>query len=96
MKCDESKRTKLLKYIILSGRTSFFNGMKQRLENDIRKLLPDNYQFNIISENNRKDLSWLGASIVSGMTCHELFITRYVYEEYGVGYVHKNYYYDFS
>ena len=91
-KCDIDKRKDLYNSIILSGGTSMFNGLPERLTKDIKYLAPDSMKkkVKVIASPERKFASWIGGSILSSISTFEDFwITKDEYEESGVNIVHR-------
>ena len=90
-KCDIDKRKDLYNCIILSGGTSMFNGLPERLTKDIKYLAPDSMkeEVKVIASPERKFASWIGGSILSSISTFDMWITKYEYEESGVNIVHR-------
>ena len=90
MKCDIDLRRDLLNNIVLSGGTTMFPGINDRLSNELNKLLPDNTWARVIAPPERKYSVWIGGSILSSLnTFEQNWITKDEYEECGPGIVHR-------
>lgn len=53
--------------IIMSGGSTMYSGMPERLENDLRNLAPQNMEINVSAPNDRKFSVWIGGSILSSL-----------------------------
>ena len=66
-KCDVDLRKQLFRNITLSGGSSMFSGIKERLANEIIPLAPHYAKVNILAPNDREYSTWTGGSILSIM-----------------------------
>jgi actin-related protein len=91
-RCDIDIRKDLYNCIALSGGNSMFKGLKERLEKEMRVLVPYSMQkeVRVISPPERKFASWIGGSILSSVSHFESsWITKTEYEENGSTIVHR-------
>ena len=91
-KCKEDIRKVLYNCIVLSGGTSMFNGLPERLTKDVKAFVPDDLkeEVNVIASNERKYAVWIGGSILSSIsTFKPMWITKKEYEESGPAIVLK-------
>ena len=91
-KCDIDLRKDLYTCIILSGGTSMFNGLQERLTKEIKALAPESIkeEVKVIALPERKYATWIGGSVLSSISTFEkMWITKTEYEENGVNIVHK-------
>jgi len=90
-KCDIDKRKDLYNEIVLSGGSSMFNGLPERLTKEIKCLAPESMkeEVRVIASPERNFASWIGGSILSSISTFDMWITRDEYEESGVNIVHK-------
>ena len=91
-KCKENIRKDLYNCIILSGGTSMFNGLPERLTKDVKALAPESMkeEVKVIASPERKFAVWIGGSILSSISTFESeWITKEEYEESGSTIVHK-------
>lgn len=51
----------------MSGGSTMYSGMPERLENDLRNLAPQNMEINVSAPNDRKFSVWIGGSILSSL-----------------------------
>jgi actin-related protein len=88
--CEIDLKKDLYNSILISGGSSMFSGLANRLKSEIQKLVPDSLDINIISSNDRKYSSWIGGSIFTSLdTFKDIYITSKDYYEYGSSVVHK-------
>ncbi|KAN0034174.1 hypothetical protein ACTFIV_000660 [Dictyostelium citrinum] len=84
LRCNIETRTQLLNNIVLSGGSTLIKGFSDRLSKELSNLAPSSLKFNIIVNPDRKNLSWIGGSIVSSLpTFRQQWITLEDYDEYG-------------
>lgn len=89
-KCDIDLRRDLYENIVLSGGTTMFDGIEQRLQSEIGKLAPSSVKTRVIAPPERKYSVWMGGSILSGLsTFQDMWITKEEYEEAGQSVVHR-------
>lgn len=89
-KCDIDIRKDLYANIVLSGGTTMFKGIAERMEKDVAKLAPDQVKVKIIAPKERKYSVWIGGSILASLTTFQsMWITKAEYEEHGPSIVHR-------
>lgn len=90
MKCDVDIRKDLFANIVLSGGSSMFNGIAERLTNEITALAPSTMRVKVVAPPERKYLSWIGGSILASLsTFQQMWITKEEYDESGPSIVHR-------
>jgi len=90
MDCDVDIRKDLYSNIVLSGGTSMYPHLEDRLKKDISNLAPSSINVNIHAPEERKYSVWIGGSILSSLsTFGQMWITRSEYDESGPAIVHK-------
>lgn len=90
MKCDIDLRKDLFNNIVLSGGTTMYRGIGERLTEEIKRLAPANIPVRVIAPPERKYSVWIGGSILSSLnTFQDMWITRADYDECGPEIVHK-------
>jgi actin-related protein len=90
MKCDVDIRKDLYNNIVMSGGTTMFNGIAERIQKEIKALAPDSMTIKIIAPPERKYSVWIGGSILSSLsTFEEMWITKAEYDEAGPSIVHR-------
>ena len=91
-KCDIDIRRDLYNAIILSGGTTMFNRLPERLTKEMKFLVPYSMkeEIKVIASPERKYAVWIGGSILSSISTFESqWITKTEYEEYGATIVHR-------
>ena len=90
MKCDIDIRKDLYNQIVLSGGTSMYSGLSDRLQKEVTSLAPSTMKVKIISPPERKYSVWIGGSILASLsTFQQMWITKAEYDESGPGIVHR-------
>nr|MDO8135799.1 actin family protein [Candidatus Njordarchaeum guaymaensis] len=89
-KCDVDLRRELYANIVLSGGSTMFPGLKERLEKEIKELTPEEVDVKIIAPPERQYSVWMGGSILSSLkTFQKLWITNKEYKEQGSSVIHR-------
>ena len=92
MKSDIDIRKDLYENIILSGGTSMFRGLPERLEKEVKERAPEAMKgiVKVIATPERKYSVWIGGSILSSIsTFATMWITKDEYDESGATIVHR-------
>ena len=89
MKCDVGIRKDLYANIVLSGGTSLFPNIAERISKEIAALAPSNTEINVIAVPERHYLPWIGASNFAAQSSSEMWISKDNYLEYGQSIVHS-------
>jgi len=90
MKCDVDIRKDLYNNVVMSGGTTMFNGIAERMQKEIKSLAPDSMTIKIIAPPERKYSVWIGGSILSSLsTFEEMWIQKAEYDEAGPSIVHR-------
>jgi len=90
MKCDVDIRKDLYNNIVMSGGTTMFGGIAERMQKEVKNLAPDSMTIKIIAPPERKYSVWIGGSILSSLsTFEEMWITKQEYDEAGPSIVHR-------
>ena len=91
-KCDIDVRKDLYNCVVLSGGTSMYNGLPERLTKEIKALAPESMkeEVKVIASPERKFAVWIGGSILSSISTFEsMWITKTEYDESGATIVHR-------
>lgn len=89
-KCDMDVRKDLYGNVVLSGGTTMFNGLPERLQKELTNLAPSASKVKVIAPPERKYSVWIGGSILSSLsTFASMWITKEEYEESGPSVVHQ-------
>jgi len=90
MKCDVDIRRDLYKNIVMSGGTTMFEGIPERLEKEMKALAPQGMDIKVIAPPERKYSVWIGGSILASLsTFEEMWVTKEEYDESGPTIVHR-------
>ncbi|HBQ99580.1 MULTISPECIES: actin, cytoplasmic 2 [unclassified Roseofilum] len=90
MKCDVDIRKDLYANTVLSGGTTMFPGIADRMQKEISALAPPTMKIKIIAPPERKYSVWIGGSILASLsTFQQMWISRQEYEESGPSIIHR-------
>ena len=90
MKCDVDIRKDLYGNIVLSGGTTMFAGIADRMQKEITALAPSTMKIKIIAPPERKYSVWIGGSILASLsTFQQMWISKQEYDESGPSIVHR-------
>jgi actin-related protein len=79
MDCDVDMRRELYGNIVLSGGTTMFPGMSERIQKELQTIAPPSMKVKISAPPERKYSVWIGGSILSSLsTFQQMWITREV------------------
>ena len=90
MKCDIDIRNHLYSNIVLSGGTSMYPGMADRIQKELMALAPSTMKIKVIAPPERKYSVWIGGSILGSLsTFQQMWISKQEYDEAGPSIVHR-------
>jgi len=90
MKCDIDIRKDLYGNIVMSGGTTMFPGIADRMQKEIVNLAPSTMKIKIIAPPERKYSVWIGGSILSSLsTFQQMWISKEEYDDAGPSIVHR-------
>lgn len=90
MKCDVDIRKNLYSNIVLSGGTTMFPGIAERLTKEVSALAPPSVPVKVVAPPERKYSVWIGGSILASLsTFQTMWITKSEYDETGPAIVHQ-------
>jgi len=88
--CDVDIRRDLYGNIILSGGTTLYEGLPDRLEKELDALCPQRSMVKVIAQKDRYYSVWTGGSTLTSLSTFESqWITKQEYEENGAEIVHR-------
>lgn len=88
---DVDLRKDLAKNIILSGGSTMFDGLSDRLASDLTASLPAGSDVRIVADPTRKFSVWRGASTLSSLsTFEETWVSKADYDEIGASVIHRS------
>merc|ERR1739844_26724 len=77
MKCDGDIRKDLDGNVVMSGGTTMYQNIPERVQKEVKALAPDSMTIKIISPPERKYSVWIGGSILSSLsTFEEMWIKK--------------------
>lgn len=89
-KCDVDIRRDLYGNIVLSGGTTMYDGIADRMIKEISALTAASVKVKVIAPPERKYSVWIGGSILSSLsTFQSMWITKEEYDESGPSIVHR-------
>jgi len=90
MKCDVDIRSDLYSNIVMSGGSTMFQGIQERVTKEVKNKAPDSMTIKVLAPQDRKYSVWMGGSILSSLkTFEDMWIKKEDYEEAGPGIVHE-------
>jgi len=90
MKCDVDIRRDLYANIVLSGGTTMFPGIAERMTKELTALAPSTMKIKVVAPPERKYSVWIGGSILSSLsTFQQMWISKQEYDESGPQIVHR-------
>jgi actin-related protein len=89
-KCDIDIRKDLYNNVVLSGGTTMFEGIADRMTKELTNLAPASMKIKVVAPPERKYSVWIGGSILASLsTFQQMWISKDEYEEAGPGIVHR-------
>jgi len=90
MKCDVDIRKDLYSNTVLSGGTTMFDKIADRLKKEMTNLAPSSMTIKIVAPPERKYSVWIGGSILASLsTFEEMWVKKEEYDESGPSIVHR-------
>jgi actin beta/gamma 1 len=90
LKCDVDLRRSLYANIVLSGGTTMFPGIGERMTKELALRAPSTMKIKVIAAPERKYSVWIGGSILASLsTFQNMWITKSEYDESGPTIVHR-------
>jgi len=90
MKCDIDIRKDLYGNIVLSGGSTMFPGIADRMNKEIVAKAPSSMTVKIVAPPERKYSVWIGGSILASLsTFEEMWVTKEEYDDSGPSIVHR-------
>ena len=89
-KCDIDIRKDLYGNVVLSGGTTMFEGIAERMTKELTGMAPASMKIKVVAPPERKYSVWIGGSILASLsTFQQMWITKEEYEDAGPGIVHR-------
>ena len=90
MKCDVDIRKDLYANVVLSGGTTMFTGIGERMAKELTALAPSTMKIKVVAPPERKYSVWIGGSILASLsTFQQMWISKSEYDESGPTIVHR-------
>jgi len=90
MKCDVDIRKDLYANTVLSGGTTMFAGIGERMDKELVALAPPTMKIKVVAPPERKYSVWIGGSILASLsTFASMWISKEEYDESGPSIVHR-------
>lgn len=90
MKCDLDIRKDLYGNVVLSGGSTMYAGIADRMQKEMTTLAPNTMKVKTVAPPERKYSVWIGGSILSSLsTFQQMWITKAEYDDSGPGIVHR-------
>nr|XP_022313467.1 actin-like [Crassostrea virginica] len=90
MKCDVDLRKDFYANIVISGGSTMYPGIADRMQKEIIALAPSTMKIKVIAPPERKYSVWIGGSIVASLsTFPQMWISKQEYDESGPSIVHR-------
>ncbi|KZV73612.1 actin-1 [Peniophora sp. CONT] len=89
-KCDLDIRRDLYSNVVLSGGSTMYPGLSDRMQKELGALAPNGVKVKIVAPPERKYSVWIGGSILASLsTFQNLWVSKQEYDETGPGIVHR-------
>ncbi|KAL1749143.1 actin 2 [Schizophyllum fasciatum] len=89
-RCDLDVRRELYGNIVMSGGTTMFPGIADRMQREITSMAPASMKVKIVAPPERKYSVWIGGSILASLsTFQNMWCSKQEYDESGPGIVHR-------
>ncbi|GBE62667.1 actin [Babesia ovata] len=89
-RCDVDIRKDLYANVVLSGGTTMYEGIGQRMTKELNALVPSTMKIKVVAPPERKYSVWIGGSILSSLsTFQQMWITKEEFDESGPNIVHR-------
>jgi actin-related protein len=90
LSCDVDIRKDLYGAIVLSGGSTVFPNMAERIQSEITKFASSSMRVKVVAPAERKYSVWIGGSILASLsTFQQMWVTKEEYSEYGPSVVHR-------
>ena len=90
MKCDVDIRKDLYVNIVLSGGSTMFPGIADRMQKEITALATPTMKVRVVAPPERKYSAWFGGSILASLsTFQQMWISKQEYDDSGPSIVHR-------
>jgi actin-related protein len=89
-RCDIDVRKELYSNVVLSGGTTMYDGLPERLQKEMTSLAPQSMKVRVVAPPERKYSVWIGGSILASLTTFQsMWVRKDEYDEAGPSVVHR-------
>ncbi|EFC37829.1 hypothetical protein NAEGRDRAFT_55489 [Naegleria gruberi] len=89
-KCDIDIRKDLYGNVVLSGGTTMFEGIADRMTKELTAMAPASMKVKVVAPPERKYSVWIGGSILASLaTFQQMWISKEEYDDAGPGFIHR-------
>ena len=90
MKCDVDIRKELYANVVLSGGSTMFPGIGERMQKELLALAPPSIKVKVLASPERKYMVWVGGSLLACLSSFQnMWIAKSEYDEAGPTIVHR-------
>lgn len=90
MKTDIDIRKDLYNNIVMSGGSTMFSGIAERVQKEVETLAPPSMKIKVVAPPERQYSVWIGGSILSSLsTFQQMWVSKAEYDEFGPSIVHR-------
>jgi len=90
MKCDIDIRKDMYLNVVLSGGSTMFPGLADRMKSELDNMVPSSMKVKVYAPPERKYSVWIGGSILSSLASFgQMWISKEEYNESGPSIVHR-------
>jgi actin-related protein len=90
MKCDIDIRRDLYANVVLSGGSTMFPGIGERMTRELGSLAPSTMKVRVVAPPERKYSVWIGGSILASLsTFQQMWVSKDEYDESGPQIIHR-------
>jgi len=90
LRCDVDIRKDLYGAIVLSGGSTVFPNIAERIQKEVTKFASSSIKVKVVAPTERKYSVWIGGSILASLsTFQQMWVTKAEYSENGPGIVHR-------
>jgi actin beta/gamma 1 len=90
LKCNVDYHRDLYANIILSGGSTMFPGIAERMTKELTALAPSTMKIKVVAPPDRKHSVWIGGSILASLsTFQQMWISKAEYDESGPAVIHR-------
>jgi len=88
--CDVNIRKEMFSDVVLSGGTTMFPGLTERLQDELACMAPPETLLKVVAAPERKYSVWIGGSILTSLSSFDqMWISKDEYEENGPSVIHR-------